>query len=183
MATKNREQLLLATARGDAAAFEALYDATAAQLFAVLLRMLKRQDVAEEALQDVFVNVWNKADRYRESQGKALTWMTSIARNRAVDILRRSKREVSLEPKEAEQIPADSVQGIDPEVWADETARAQRLRHCLEELTPDQQRSIRLAFFDGFSHGELAESLDTPLGTVKSWVRRGLEHLKDCLRR
>ena len=183
MTTDRREQLLQATGQGDAAAFRALYDDTSAQLFGVLVRMLKRRELADEVLQDVFVSVWNKASGYRASQGRAITWMVSIARNRAVDVLRKTQRETPMEPAVAEQIPAAPDFGIDPARFADEIGRAEKLYECMGKLSPDQLQSIRLAYFEGFSHSELAERLAKPLGTVKSWVRRGMDQLKDCLSR
>ena len=131
----------------------------------------------------MFVSIWNKAGSYKSSQGRAITWMVSIARNRAVDVLRKTQRETLMEPTVAEQIPAAPHSGVDPVQFSDELTRAQRLHDCMAKLSPDQVRSIRLAYFDGFSHRELAERLAKPLGTVKSWVRRGMDQLKDCLSR
>jgi RNA polymerase sigma-70 factor (ECF subfamily) len=177
---------LNATARGDRAAFQALYRAASPHLFALLLRMLKRRDLAEEALQDCFVRIWQKADTYAPARGAPLTWLMSIARYRALDLIRRQRPEVSLDDEES---------GIDLDTFQSEAAEASpdplqasisgeslaALNECLEILQDQQRRSVLLAYYEGYTHEELAQHLDKPLGTVKSWVRRGLQRLRECL--
>lgn len=175
------EHLLVRTAAADRRAFHALYQLCAPQMFAVLLRILPRRDIAEEALQDAFVRIWQQAGSYRESKGRALTWMITIARNRALDILRRQHGEQALPQEVAEAEPQPATTEHDPVLAAQWTADSARLRHCMDELEASQANSIRLAYLRGYSHSEVATSLAAPLGTVKSWIRRGLASLKDCV--
>ena|SRR5687768_7774380 len=174
------EQLIARCAAGDAAALKLLYQNTSAQLFGVLKRILLRADLAEEALQDVYVSIWRNAKDYRPSKGAVFTWMTSIARYRAIDIKRSRKREVSFAD------PADYV-AEDVDVTADLAnlagldADVERLKLCLEQLGVMPRNAVCLAYMNGLTHDEVATALGSPLGTVKSWVRRGLESLKVCL--
>lgn len=174
------EKLVARCAAGDAAALETLYQNTAAQLFAVLKRILLRADLAEEALQDVYVSIWRNAKTYRASKGAVFTWMTSIARYRAIDIKRNRSREVSFaDPvdyvREDLDVAADlaNVAALDADV--------ERLKRCLGELGLMQRNAVCLAYMNGLTHDEVATALGSPLGTVKSWVRRGLDSLKGCL--
>lgn len=182
-ATPDLDQLLLQVSSRDHAAFRRLYDLSASQVFGVLLRILPRRDIAEEALQDVFIRVWEEAASYRESRGKAMAWITTIARNRALDIRRRLGREFPLDEEAVNQVPDTATPDTDPErftQWGDE---AERLQHCMDELSTDQSGSIRLAFLRGYSHSEVADAVGAPIGTVKSWIRRGLAALKACVER
>lgn len=174
------EQLIARCAAGDSAALKLLYQNTSAQLFGVLKRILLRADLAEEALQDVYVSIWRNAKDYRASKGAVFTWMTSIARYRAIDIKRSRRREVSFgSPSdyigEEHDATADlaSLAGLDADVA--------RLKFCLEQLGVMPRNAVCLAYMNGLSHDEVATALGSPLGTVKSWVRRGLEALKGCL--
>jgi RNA polymerase sigma-70 factor (ECF subfamily) len=174
------EALVARCAAGDAAALRALYQNTSAQLFGVLKRILLRADLAEEALQDVYVSIWRNAKEYRASKGAVFTWMTSIARYRAIDIKRSRRHEVSFaDPveyvREDLDLSADlaNVAGLDADVA--------RLKRCLAELGLMQRNAVCLAYMNGLSHDEVATALGSPLGTVKSWVRRGLDSLKGCL--
>ena len=177
--------LLHACAQGREAAFQALYTEVSPQLFAVLLRILKRRDLAEEALQDAFVSVWRNAGSYSAEKGAPMTWLVSICRYRALDTLRRGRREVSIEPmleNEADE-GAGLAEFASPAADTDLVSKAEqrRLDECLKRLNEGQQRSLKLAYFDGCTHEEIAINLKAPIGTVKSWVRRGLEGLKRCL--
>lgn len=170
------DALLAACAAGDREAFRQLYQAGAPRLFGLLLRMLGRRDEAEDVLQEVFVTVWKRAGQFRSSRGSASTWLTSIARNRAIDTLRKTARR----PRSA--VEPDELPGrADPlgEVALGQSSA--RLRECLELLGDDYRHSLALAFFEGLSHSEVAARLGRPLGTVKSWIRRGLESLRGCL--
>jgi RNA polymerase sigma-70 factor (ECF subfamily) len=175
------EQLIERCAAGDASALELLYKNTAAQLFGVLRRILVRQDLAQEALQDVYVSIWRNAKEYRAAKAAAFTWMVSIARYRAIDIKRSRKREV-LFADPAEYVPED-VDNVDADLGqaADRDADARRLRDCMKELSQQQRNAVCLAYMNGLTHEEVAGTLAAPLGTVKSWVRRGLESLKRCI--
>lgn len=161
-------------------AFSDLYRATAAKLFGVTLRILRREDWAEEVLQESYVNIWNHAADYAVQKSAPLTWMTSIARNRSLDWLRRPRQENSGEEYEiAVESWQDEAPGpLEQLVRADD---AGALADCLGTLDSRQRQTIVLAFFHGLSHSELAAHLQQPLGTIKTWVRRGLERLKSCL--
>jgi RNA polymerase sigma-70 factor, ECF subfamily len=165
----------------DQAALASLYQKTSAQLFALLLRMLKRRDLAEEALQDVFVAVWRKAASFRPERGPAMAWLIGMTRNRAIDIQRRSRREVSLEQQTESAGTEIAVSDSDPMTEALAALDSRRLEDCLGRLNENQRRGIRLAYLEGLTQEEIAASLASPLGTVKSWIRRGLLALKECL--
>jgi RNA polymerase sigma-70 factor, ECF subfamily len=150
----------------------------------VLLRILLREDLAQEALQDVFVNVWRNAKDYRPSRGAVFTWLVSIARYRAIDIKRHRRHEVHFADP-VEYVP-DAVDPSEPDAIAAKAAHdadVRRLNDCLQELNAMQRNAVGLAYLNGFSHHEIASTLKAPLGTVKSWVRRGLDSLKGCLER
>jgi len=176
--------LLAACARRDQAAFARLYQSTSSKLFGVALRILRREDWAEEVLQDCYLSIWNHAGSYEAGLAAPMTWMTSIVRNRCLDWLRRPRIEVSLAPAEADgEDPLEAIASEDPGPL-DELARsadAQALGDCLRRLEAKQRQAIMLAFYEGLSHSELARHMREPLGTVKTWVRRGLERLKSCL--
>jgi len=169
-------------ARGEAAALERLYAELSPQLFGLLLRILQRKDLAEEALQDTFVSVWRKASEYRSDRGKVATWVLAIGRYRALDMLRRNRREVNVEPEDLLQMSDARVAG---EADASEVPRSlaeyRRLRRCLDALSSEQRSSVVLAYFQGRTQEEIAALLKAPLGTAKSWVRRALISLKRCL--
>ena len=170
--------LLSRCALGDQQAFERLYRATSSKLFAVALRILRRQDWAEEVLQEAFVNIWNHAPDYASEKAAPLTWMTHIVRNRALDWLRRPQREDAV---------GEEVQSA----WQDESASlferlvlardAVALNGCLERLEAKQRQMIALAFWHGLAHSELAQHMQQPIGTVKTWMRRGLAMIRKCL--
>jgi RNA polymerase sigma-70 factor (ECF subfamily) len=161
-------------------AFEALYRLTAPKLYGVVLRILRRQDWAEEVLQECYVNIWNHAGDYALAKSAPLTWMTSIARNRCLDWLRRPRTERTGEEYDvAVEAWQDDAPGPLEQLAAAKDSAA--LARCLRQLEAKQRQSIMLAFFNGLSHSELASHMKQPLGTVKTWVRRGLERLKGCL--
>jgi len=177
------KQLLAACARRDSAAFGRLYEATSAKLFGVAIRILRREDWAEEVLQECYVSIWTRAPDYRPSLAAPMTWMTSIVRNRCLDWLRRPNLEVVLGDEEDGGNPIDA-QASEAPGPLDELSRASEARalaNCLARLEAKQRQAVMLAFFDGLSHSELAAHLREPLGTVKTWVRRGLIQLKGCL--
>jgi len=178
------EDLLAGCGRKDEGAFARLYSATSSKLFGVAVRILRREDWAEEVLQDCYVSVWNHAASYSAGLSAPMTWLTSIVRNRCLDWLRRPNREVVLtRPDEDGEDPLESVASEDPGPL-DELARtteAKALADCLRRLEVKQRQAIMLAFYEGLSHSELASHMQQPLGTVKTWVRRGLERLKGCL--
>jgi RNA polymerase sigma-70 factor (ECF subfamily) len=178
------ENLLEACARRDRGAFARLYEVTAPKLFGVAVRILRREDWAEEVLQDCYVSIWNNAGRYSAGLSAPMTWMTSIVRNRCLDVLRRPNLEVVLQrPDDDGDDPLEAIASAAPGPLDDlaRSADAKALAACLGRLEAKQRQAIMLAFYDGLSHSELASHMRQPLGTVKTWVRRGLEKLKGCL--
>src|SRR5262249_38317513 len=172
------EALLPRCAGGDRAALEILYTRVAPILLAVLMRILRRRDAAEDALQDVFVSVWQRARQFDPIRGRALAWLVSMARYRAIDLQRASRpalaiSEVStLEPQLQSEGPAES---------SDMLGTGALLLRCLEQIAAPQRRCLMLAYEEGLTHSEIARVVNEPLGTVKSWVRRSLIALRRCL--
>lgn len=171
--------LLAACGRRDGQAFARLYQASSAKLFGVAVRILKREDWAEEVLQDCYVSIWNHAQDYRPGLSAPMTWMTSIVRNRCLDWLRKPRLEVTDEDGEIIDRAVSDEPG--PLAALEHAKDAQALARCLQALEARQRQAIALAFYEGLSHLELANHLRQPLGTVKTWVRRGLLRLKACL--
>ena len=180
----DREQLrrwLLGTAEGDRCAFEDLYQRTSAKLFGVCLRILHERNEAEEVLQDVYLTIWRKASQYDADRASPITWLAMIARNKAIDRLRAARVERASVPLDlAAELAGDDVAA--PEL-VEAASEGRRLHNCLEELTGEQGRAIRVAFFEGCTYEEIAHRSGTPIGTIKSWIRRGLLKLKECLQR
>jgi RNA polymerase sigma-70 factor (ECF subfamily) len=174
--------LLARVGVADQRAFRSLYRETSAHLYAVALRIVRDGAVAEEILQEAYVSVWHHAGTYDAARSQPLTWLTSIVRNRCLDQLRRRDLDtVTLAPDEdgAELELPDA--GPTPGELLLAGAEAQSVRDCVEALDAGPRQAIALAYFQGLSHLELASHLREPLGTVKSWVRRGLERLRRCL--
>jgi len=172
------ESLLARSALGDRAAFAELYRATSSKLFAVSLRIVRERPLAEEALQDSFVNIWRRSSDYAAAKSAPLTWMTAIVRNRSLDIVRRTREEPDVDDTLSANLVDESAA---PAKEAQARRDAHSIQECLEELDADQRQTIALAFFHGLTHSELASHLRKPLGTVKTHVRRGLAKLRDCL--
>lgn len=173
------KRLLADSGRGNERAFARLYEMTSGRLYAMALRMLRRADWAEEVLQESYVNIWNNAASYQPGLSAPLTWMISIVRNRCLDWLRRPQAEI---PDEDDQLAlAMPSEDPGPLEQLESASEARALAECVKRLEASQRNAILLAFFEGLSHSELAARLKQPLGTVKSWVRRGMERLKDCL--
>ena len=163
----------------DRHAFAELYEATKSKLFAVSLRIVRERQIAEEALQDSFVNIWNNAGSYATAKAAPLTWMTAIVRNRSLDIVRRPRLETQDEDDYFTQNLEDDALG--PQDQLMQGRAAAQVENCMEGLESDQRQTISLAFFHGLSHSEVADHLGKPLGTVKTHIRRGLMKLKGCL--
>ena len=164
------DQLLAQVALGNRAAFRTLYDISVMHLYPVALRILKQQDRAEEAVQDAFVQIWNKASQFESNRGSAGAWMSTIVRYRALDQLRRRPPEQSVE------VSAELADAMDD---IGRMLDGSDLQLCFQDLSPEQQRAVAMSYLEGLSHPELSERLATPLGTVKSWVRRGLLALRE----
>lgn len=175
---RDLDDLVRAVGQGDRTAFDRLYDISAPHLFPIALRIVRRRDKAEEVLQDAFVNIWRRAADWSRERGSARTWMSSIVRHRAIDSIRREGRLVQLD-EEAHGESRDEAPDAFDVASAGEDAR--RLASCLDGLDAQPRQAIRLAYWRGLSHEELAAEMDAPIGTVKSWIRRGLRRLKACL--
>jgi RNA polymerase sigma-70 factor, ECF subfamily len=183
MATDQQQlsDLLARTALKDRAAFEALYAATSAHLFAVALRIVTRRDRAEDVLQEAFINVWHHAGSYSAAVASPMTWLISVTRNKALDLLRSVKvaDRATVDDQMSYELQADSRP--DPSALLDAGMAQLHIEQCMADLSPQQRQALALAYFHGLSHSELATQLASPLGTVKAWVRRGLDKLKTCL--
>jgi RNA polymerase sigma factor (sigma-70 family) len=180
----DRERLkrtLANVASGDRAAMAELYRATSAKLFGVCLRIVRDEAEAEEVLQEVYLTVWKRAGAYDPAKAGAITWLAAIARNRAIDRLRASGARVvrSSGPIEGAMELADEAPDAESQLSLSEDSR--RLNRCLEGLPADHAGLIRRAFFGGLSYSDLAQAAGKPLGTVKTWIRKGLMNLKVCL--
>ena len=178
-------ELLAAVARKDAAAFRLLYEATSSKLFGFALRILNKRELAEEVLQESYVSIWNGAAGYQPGLAAPMTWMTTIVRNRAFDTLRRTDAVVEIDAETFDKDVMTALESPDPsplealQMGADAKALAQ----CFSRLEGLHRQAIALAFYHDLSHSEVAEQMKLPLGTVKTWVRRGLERLRTCLTR
>lgn len=166
------EALLARCARQNVAALEELYEKVAPLLLAVLVRILRTRDLAEDALQDVFVRIWRQAGQYDAQRGRALAWLISIARYRAIDMQRGLKNWVALD-----SVAEPSV----PDARPESTLTQRSLQHCLELLNVDQRRCVVLAYQQCLTQEHIAKTIGYPLGTVKSYVRRALQSLRQCM--
>ncbi len=168
-----------AVALGDRQAYRRLYDATSPKLFAVALRILRDESRAEDVLQDSFVNVWNGAAGYNSSLSAPMTWMVTIVRNRSLDYIRRGDhRTIALDDDLAAVLESNQPTPSESAMHAQD---ATALHRCLKRLDAGQRQAIAFAYFQGLTHSELAATLRIPIGTVKTWIRRGLEKMKRCL--
>jgi RNA polymerase sigma factor (sigma-70 family) len=178
---------LTAVAKQDAAAFRALYEATSPKLFGFVLRILQKRELAEEVLQESFVSVWNNASSYQSSLAAPMTWMTTIVRNRAFDLLRKLNNgqhyEVDLDADQFDLEITEAMESQDPTpLQALELSQdAKSLAMCMSRLENLHRQAMALAFYHDLSHSEVAEQMNLPIGTVKTWIRRGLEKLRICL--
>ncbi len=175
--------LLDRVALQDAAALKALYDRTASLLFGLAMRVVRKPEWAEDVVQESYLTIWRSAGDYRASLSPPLAWMGLIVRSRALDLLRRRVAERADRTDELDEALADTLEGDSPnpmdEVQASQQARA--LHRCLQQLEHAQRQVLSLAYLRDLSHHELAEQLRLPLGTVKTWIRRGLIQLRGCM--
>lgn len=186
MPVADTEQLkiwLAAVAHRDATAFRTLYDATSPKLFGFALRILSKRELAEDVLQESFVNIWNNASAYQSTLASPMTWMTTIVRNKAFDALRRTDHAVEIDSDAFDQEVMRALESTDPTPL--ETLQlsddAKALARCLARLEGLHRQAIALAFYHDLSHSEVADKMKQPIGTIKTWVRRGLIRLKSCL--
>jgi RNA polymerase sigma factor (sigma-70 family) len=172
--------LLVHAGRGDQQAFAALYQRTSSKLFGVCLRMLGERHEAEEVLQETYITVWRRAAGFDATRGGAITWLVTLARNKAIDRLRQHRERLLGDPLLLEEI-ADTRPT--PPADTETSQERERLQRCLDALEPSQRRAVREAFFTGATYNELAARCKVPLGTMKSWIRRSLLQLRTCLER
>lgn len=193
--------LMARVALADRRAFDELYRATSAMLFGVILRINRDRACAEEVLQEVYITAWRQALNFDVGQGRVLTWLTTIARHRAIDSLRRKAAQpatvssfgglgdggadggAASDPADNDLLARMPSEAPGPLDLLDDASRAHALERCMAELSGEQRSSLALAYYQGLSHSEVAEHMSQPLGTVKSWVRRGLQSLRGCLDR
>lgn len=173
-------RLIAGCARRDRTSFQRLYETTAPQLLGCLVRILRNRALAEDALQDVFVQVWNRASQFEPDRGSAWGWLIATARYRAIDLRRREGRIPTGTSTTLDDIPADD-ESVDPSAFGLGERATRMLSQCMGALQPRQRDCIVLAFQGGLSHAEVATEIGEPLGSVKSWIRRGLAALKRCL--
>lgn len=172
----NLDDLLYRCALHDVKALSRLYELTSAKLFALSLKIVTRQDIAEDVLQDSFINIWNKADQFRGDKGGAMSWLVGIVRNKAIDWIRKNPlgREVSddvlLEVQDHSAKPDEFFSGD-----------TQALIDCMDDLDDSQRDAISTVYYQGLTHNEYSSKSGHPIGTIKSWIRRGLQALKRCL--
>ncbi len=170
--------LLAAIAKGDQEAFERLYAATRAKLYGVVLRILRRTDLADEVMQEAYLKIWRSAGEFDPRIATPITWMVAIARNRALDLVRK-KKEASIEDEPgAMEAPSEEAHPLDRHEMTDEL---RRLLACLGDLEADRRRLVLLAYYSGWSREQLAAKFDTPVNTVKTWLRRSLIQIRECL--
>lgn len=180
-ADQRREQLsnlIKSVALGDRRALSNVYDLTSAKLFGVCLRIVRDHDAAEDILQQVYIKVWDKAGQFERELASPITWLCAIARHSAIDWVRKNGAPVM--PPTQSAISFETHKDLAFEAFTEMEDRA-AIFDCIQTLPLNQRRAICLAFYDGSSHSELAEVLKVPLGTIKSWIRRGLQQLRGCL--
>jgi RNA polymerase sigma factor (sigma-70 family) len=170
-------ELLSRVAARDQSALHALYQRTSAKLFGICLRVLGSESESQDALQEIYITVWNKASRFDARRASAMTWLSVLARNKAIDCLR-ARRAPAEALEAADSIPDTGLSALDV---LEQAQDATRLQHCLDELEERARTMIRRAFLEGATYPELASRENVPLPTVKSWIRRGLIRLRGCL--
>lgn len=178
-------QLLERVAMADESALRELYDATSSKLYGVAVRVVTNREWAEDVLQEGFLNIWRIAGDYKSSLSPPMAWMALVVRSRGLDFLRRRASDRADVMQELDEVISDTVAGNSPNpldtTLASEQAWA--LHQCLSKLENKQREVVSLAYLRDMSHNELSEQLKLPLGTVKTWIRRGLEQLRTCMSR
>ncbi|MGZ5834753.1 MAG: sigma-70 family RNA polymerase sigma factor [Xanthobacteraceae bacterium] len=170
--------LLAAVAKGDQAAFERLYAATRAKLYGVALRILRRADLADEMIQETYLKIWGSAGQFDPALASPITWMVAIARNRAIDVVRK-KSDVSIEEvPEVLEIAGETPQ---PLAAREMTEELKRLLACIGQLDADRRKLVLLAYYNGWSREQLAKQFDKPVNSIKTWLRRSLIEIRGCL--
>ena len=172
------EQLLPRIAKGERAALAALFQAESGRLVAIAQRILRRRDLAEEAVQEVFVAVWQRASQFDATRGTARGWLTTMTRNRALNMLRDGSR---MDYHDNDTLADMGDRTADAHQAFDTLAEGNALRICLEQLDEPRRRAVLLCYVTGLSHGEAAATMRAPLGTIKAWIRRSVVSLQECL--
>lgn len=172
--------LLGGVARQDRKAFQRLYQQVSGRMFGLCQRLAGQHELAEEALQDAFIRIWHHASEYHSDRGSPMSWMMTIARYRTLDLIRARKVRQTAGDDALSTLADERGGPLEASLQRDGSAA---LTGCLDELSPVQRDSILLSYYRGFTHDELSTALSTPVGTVKSWIRRGLQVLKRCLER
>lgn len=174
---------LVGVAKKDNASFKLLYQASSPKLFGFALRILNKRELAEDVLQESFVNIWNNAASYQANLAAPMTWMMTIVRNRAVDLLRKLDHDVEIDGDQFDKEIMLAMESGDltPLQNMQLSQDAQSLASCMSRLEGLQRQAIAMAFYHDLSHSEVAENMSIPLGTVKTWIRRGLDKLRHCL--
>jgi RNA polymerase sigma-70 factor (ECF subfamily) len=183
MSTEELNSLLARCALREEKALEILYTKTSSRLYALALGIVRERERAEEVLQDAFVKVWQNAERFRPDKSGAMTWISAIVRNRALDRLREVRSNPLLRNEmldDVTELPLLSEEQ-DPLDFTAMSKDMQSLQNCLGTLEQEQKQAILMSYYHGYSHQELSARLTMPLGTVKGWIRRGLEKLRLCL--
>ena len=175
--------LLERVALADESALRELYDLTSSKLYGVAVRVVTNREWAEDVLQEAFLNIWRIAGDYKASLSPPMAWMALVVRSRGIDFLRRRTADKMGQMQTLDDVIADTVAGDSPNPMdtAQASEQAQALHRCMSQLDNKQREVVSLAYMRDMSHGELAEQLKLPLGTVKTWIRRGLEQLRGCM--
>lgn len=171
--------------RRDEAALRLLYDRVSPKLFGLAMRVLRQREWAEDVLQESFLTIWRAAGDYRSSLSPPMAWMGLIVRSRALDLLRRRTADRAHLTQEFDEVLGDTLasQAPNPMDNADASEQAWAMHQCLDQLEARQREVVSLAYLRELSHGELSQQLGLPLGTVKTWIRRGLEKIRDCMKK
>jgi RNA polymerase sigma-70 factor (ECF subfamily) len=177
MASDDISGLIERISLGDRNAFSRLYDLTSAKLFAICVRILKDRNEAEEALQEIYVKIWQRAQRFAAGQGSPMSWLSAIARHQAIDMIR-ARRPVSTSIDDVFDL-ADEAPG--PETAAIHASDGKRIDRCMQQLEADRAEAVRKAYVEGMSYQELADHYHVPVNTMRTWLRRSLLRLRECL--
>jgi RNA polymerase sigma-70 factor (ECF subfamily) len=176
----DRDELVRAlkgVASGDTAAFELLYSATSLKLYGIVARILRQRELADEILQEVYLKVWQRAGDFDAEAGSPMTWLATIARNRALDEAKRKTMRSLDDSPGVLQIPGDD----DPRTTLEKKETALRVEACIDRLEPERREIVRLVYYYGMTREEISQRLGRPVSTVKTWLRRSLFLIKDCL--
>lgn len=179
---KHLKALLIETALGNRNAFSELYELASPVLFSISMRLLRENSFAEEALQEAFIHIWYKASEYSEEKGDAFPWLVSIVRYRSLDILRRESSQKNRQETMCHEIEWEQDMEDIMANGLSESMELKLLSECLELLNAEQRQSVLLSYYYGYSQTELVKKLKSPLGTVKSWIRRGMLSVRECMK-